>query len=379
MPRVYNKRHKNAPDDAVYVGRGSKWGNPYHIGQDGDREDVIEKFELHLLNNKELMEQLPELRGKDLVCWCAPKACHADVLMEYANNEELTMTGSVHTDEQGRPLCKGFTKKGMPCQRIDVKDNGFCAAHQTQDTTTGALARSWKEQDEDTKNYVRQQAEAVGICSTCGSSEFMNEDGICVPCSEFYNNTEGETVETDVLYVSVTGHRPPKIGGYDKNNRIRVGIRNEIERVLIKIRNENPDKEVRLIVGGALGVDQDAARVAYKIGMKYIAYIAFQGQELRWPKKAQEAYYTMLELAYAVNYVTIKSAHEQWSYKQVAEALQKRNVAMIDDSQILIAVWNGKESGGTYNAVQYAASEEVKRTTIFIDPSGKNQTKIREY
>lgn len=91
MPNVYNKHHKDAPPDAVYVGRPSKWGNPFVISKDGTRDKVIEMFRYRL---ERLMVEDPNnyhqliapLRGKDLVCWCAPKPCHADILLEIANS-----------------------------------------------------------------------------------------------------------------------------------------------------------------------------------------------------------------------------------------------------------------------------------------------------
>ena len=66
----------------VYIGRPSKWGNPFTIGKDGTREEVIQKYREYLLANKELMKSLPELKDKTLGCWCKPKACHGDVLIE---------------------------------------------------------------------------------------------------------------------------------------------------------------------------------------------------------------------------------------------------------------------------------------------------------
>ena len=69
----------------VYIGRPSKWGNPFVIGKDGSREEVIEKYKNWLLNNKVLMAALPQLKGQILGCWCAPLACHGDVLLELAN------------------------------------------------------------------------------------------------------------------------------------------------------------------------------------------------------------------------------------------------------------------------------------------------------
>lgn len=69
----------------VYVGRPTKWGNPFKVGRDGTRREVIAKYRAYLLEHETLMDELPELRGKILACWCAPKACHADVLLELAN------------------------------------------------------------------------------------------------------------------------------------------------------------------------------------------------------------------------------------------------------------------------------------------------------
>lgn len=87
MPRVYNKRADKIPSGALYVGRPSKWGNPFCIGQDGTREEVIAKFRIYALGRlKREPHWLDELRGVEaVVCWCSPLPCHADVLLELAN------------------------------------------------------------------------------------------------------------------------------------------------------------------------------------------------------------------------------------------------------------------------------------------------------
>lgn len=71
----------------VYIGRPSKWGNPYRVGEDGTRAQVIALYEQYLLQAPELIAALPELRGKVLGCFCAPKQCHGDVLVRLANAE----------------------------------------------------------------------------------------------------------------------------------------------------------------------------------------------------------------------------------------------------------------------------------------------------
>lgn len=75
---------KKAPYD-VYVGRPSAFGNPYVLGKDGTRENIIEKYRAWLMTQPELVARVKkELAGKVLACWCAPLACHADVLVEVA-------------------------------------------------------------------------------------------------------------------------------------------------------------------------------------------------------------------------------------------------------------------------------------------------------
>lgn len=91
---LFNKHHGDAPPNAVYIGRGSEWGNPFVIGPDGTRDEVIDKFEnlaerRYAITNK---EALASLHGKPLVCFCYPKRCHGEVLIKHAARayEELS-------------------------------------------------------------------------------------------------------------------------------------------------------------------------------------------------------------------------------------------------------------------------------------------------
>lgn len=66
----------------VYIGRPSKWGNPYRVGPDGTVGEVLMAYEAYVRSRPDLMAALPELRGKVLGCWCAPKPCHGNVLLK---------------------------------------------------------------------------------------------------------------------------------------------------------------------------------------------------------------------------------------------------------------------------------------------------------
>lgn len=87
-PRVFHLHEENAPGDAVYVGRPSQWGNPYVIGVHGTRTEVLRKFRDHLMSDPKLLARVKrDLRGKSLTCWCSPKPCHGDILLEVANGD----------------------------------------------------------------------------------------------------------------------------------------------------------------------------------------------------------------------------------------------------------------------------------------------------
>ena len=82
---------KREPYD-VYIGRPMRgyrdegWGNPFKIGRDGNRGEVIEKYRAWLRDHPELQAHArQELGGKTLGCWCAPLPCHGDVLLEIVN------------------------------------------------------------------------------------------------------------------------------------------------------------------------------------------------------------------------------------------------------------------------------------------------------
>lgn len=87
MPKVVNKRTATADElnNGVYIGRPTMWGNPFSTGSYG-REGAIRKYREYLFANPDLLAAAQkELRGKDLICWCAPRPCHGDILLDVAN------------------------------------------------------------------------------------------------------------------------------------------------------------------------------------------------------------------------------------------------------------------------------------------------------
>ena len=85
---VFNKRDGVPTVPHVLVDRSTVWGNPYRMTMEDDRDGVCEAFEYYAIQRAELQSDwLVPLRGKNLLCWCAPKRCHADTLLRLANKE----------------------------------------------------------------------------------------------------------------------------------------------------------------------------------------------------------------------------------------------------------------------------------------------------
>lgn len=88
--KVIHIRDKDEHDNVVLIDRTTPYGNPYKIGVDGNRDEVIEKFRKYLLTNTELQCMvMKEFQDKTLACWCKPKKCHGDIYVEFVNQTIL--------------------------------------------------------------------------------------------------------------------------------------------------------------------------------------------------------------------------------------------------------------------------------------------------
>lgn len=102
-------REKSFPDK-VYIGRGSYWGNPFRVGKDGTRDQCIQKFSEYVVkfNEKEMEDFLRPLRGKDLICFCAPNRCHGDILLKLLEStpdtQEVLSDHAVKLSKQSKIL-----------------------------------------------------------------------------------------------------------------------------------------------------------------------------------------------------------------------------------------------------------------------------------
>jgi len=153
------------------------------------------------------------------------------------------------------------------------------------------------------------------------------------------------------MIAAFTGHRPNKLGGFKIPNPIYNFINDEITRTLTDL------KPKKVITGMALGVDQWAAEVCIKLGVPFVAAVPFRGQELYWPEESRKRYFELLEHADSIEYVS-PGGYAAWK-------MQVRNQWMVDNCDVLIAIFDGTP-GGTKNCFDYAIANSKK--IIRINP-----------
>jgi len=93
---VFNRHHYDAPDHAIYAGRGTKWGNPFHFPTEfcPTREEAVECFRIHLTAGEGKDLDLMELIGVPLICSCYPYLCHCDVIREELRQMLIYLTST---------------------------------------------------------------------------------------------------------------------------------------------------------------------------------------------------------------------------------------------------------------------------------------------
>lgn len=151
--------------------------------------------------------------------------------------------------------------------------------------------------------------------------------------------------------LSVTGHRPDKLWGYDYSNPHYVALTSRFEEIVKDILKSY--SSITMYSGMALGVDTVFAFTALKLKnlgfpVKLVCVVPFQGQESQWPQHSQDIYHYLLSVADNIVY-TASPGYESWK-------MQHRNKYLVNVCDKLVAVWDGS-SGGTANCVNYANSK----------------------
>lgn len=164
------------------------------------------------------------------------------------------------------------------------------------------------------------------------------------------------------MIIAGTGHRPPKLGGYDPYTNKKV--LDFAQQVLKHF------KPTLVISGMAQGWDMSLAQAAVNLKIPFHAYIPFIGQEQVWPSATRHYYHALLLRAETI----IVCSPNGYS----GAAMQARNIQMVNACDLLVALWDGSP-GGTANCVNYAQFMQrpiVNVWNSFIGESYGNQTPL---
>jgi hypothetical protein len=321
-----------------YVGRPNILGNPFHLA-DRTREEAVQKFRKSLHHCRDIrsaegleLERIARIIANDpgqdwgLMCWCAPEACHADVIkraIEYVIKKESgehkiepipgyeglgkcsvcqAAEGEIPKECPGRPMTE-YEKDGVMEGELDYHDG-----------------RWW---------------------------DLTNPDPEETPTIKGQKMVPGPHGE---MVLAITGHRPDKLGGYDGGTY--TSLVSFAKRILGEL------KPIKVITGMALGWDQAVAQACVELEIPFVAAIPFRGQDSRWPGESQDRYHALLNKA--VEIVTVS----QGGYS--AQKMQVRNEWMVDHCDVLLALWDGS-SGGTANCVRYAEAKKVPIINVWSD------------
>lgn len=195
----------------------------------------------------------------------------------------------------------------------------------------------------------------------------MSEESEVTLAKLFFYKSFRDRGEYDAVYetgVAFTGHRPPKIGGYNRSHHLRQTVYDSLHTGILEAITDG----YRFFFSGmALGVDQDALEIACDLrdkepdkNIRCIAIIPFAGQESVWPEESQHTWRLLLDRADDIICLSPKYTGPN--------LLQKRNEWMVDHAHRILSIWDGS-TGGTANCILYA--QAVHREIYNLWPERK--------
>lgn len=141
--------------------------------------------------------------------------------------------------------------------------------------------------------------------------------------------------------IAYAGHRPDKLGGWSPMHPV-------VSRVKSAIRGSLLDLAPSMVISGmALGVDQWVAWESVNLGVPFTAALPCDGMDEVWPERARAEFRRLLALAACVHVVS-SGPYRPWK-------MQRRNEYLVNQSSLLVVVWDGS-AGGTANCVEYASA-----------------------
>ena len=155
------------------------------------------------------------------------------------------------------------------------------------------------------------------------------------------------------MRLTVTGHRPPKLGGY--SDRVFLSLTKFAQCILTNLVED--ENITGVITGMALGWDQAVAQACIELELPFFAAIPCEDHESKWPEASRVKYHHILHKA---------SGSKVLSSSYTRTCMQDRNIWMVDHADIVAALWDGS-SGGTRNCVTYAKAKDVSVINLWDD------------
>lgn len=159
---------------------------------------------------------------------------------------------------------------------------------------------------------------------------------------------------SSVFHISLTGHRPNKLDGYNLDTRFYKQMRQHLMQIICYYLDRYD--QVVCHSGMALGADtvwsEAIANMRFRFGsrVRFVAHVPCRNQESRWPEQSQRHYHKVLSHS---DDVVIYSDH------YTPSCMQDRNIGMVDAADLLLAIWDGTP-GGTGNCVRAAKERNVQ-------------------
>lgn len=155
--------------------------------------------------------------------------------------------------------------------------------------------------------------------------------------------------------ITVTGHRPNKLGGYSDD---------VYNRLITLAEKWVSNKEEMVLTGMALGWDQACAQACLNKGTDYTAVIPFEGQEKVWPATSRRKWAMLVGKA-TEQVVVSTGSYAAWK-------MHRRNEWMVNKSDMVIALWDGVKQGGTWKCIEYALKKDKEVFNLWGIWTGKS-------
>lgn len=165
----------------------------------------------------------------------------------------------------------------------------------------------------------------------------------------------------EIKSVSFTGHRPERLAGYDKTVGVNVDVCVFLREIIKYLKSKG---YTRFITGGALGVDQWACDIVLEDPtIESLIAIPFSGYGENWPPPAQAVFHKLKQRSKV--HICCPGGYFENGKAQTYKN-HVRNQWMIDNSDAVVAIWDGGKEGGTASAVR--ASKKAGKSIVHWNP-----------